>query len=95
MCDLNLLTNFLFQYLTHETKVRVYNGAERDDQGSKVMDFFEKTEDMFNEMKWQKKLRGYPLLFLVSSFKISCTLRTTQNFLVVVAPIIPCEMRKK
>lgn len=56
------------EYLTHETKVRVFQTAERDDQGSKVMDFFEKTEDMFNEMKWQKKLRGYPMLFWVSSY---------------------------
>lgn len=46
------------EYLTEETKSRVYNTAERDDQGSKVSDFFEKTEDMFAEMKWQKKLRG-------------------------------------
>ena len=56
------------EYLTHETKVRVYQTAERDDQGSKVQDFFEKTEDMFNEMKWQKKLRGHPILFWVSSY---------------------------
>lgn len=41
-----------------DTKIRVLNTTERDDQGSKVSDFFERTEDMFNEMKWQKKLRG-------------------------------------
>ena len=46
------------EYLTEETKMRVYYTAERDDQGSKVTDYFEKTEDMFAEMKWQKKLRG-------------------------------------
>ncbi|KAI9577167.1 hypothetical protein GQX74_009687 [Glossina fuscipes] len=39
-----------------------------DDQGSKVADFFDKSEDMFNEMKWQKKLRGQPFLFWVSSY---------------------------
>nr|ASO75059.1 inositol 1,4,5-trisphosphate receptor (IP3R) [Bemisia tabaci] len=55
------------EYLTHDTKVRVFHTAERDDQGSKVSDFFERTTDMFNEMKWQKKLRGQPLLFWVSS----------------------------
>ena len=27
-------------------------------QGSKVNDFFEKTEHMFEEMNWQKKLRS-------------------------------------
>ena len=46
------------EYITAETKFRVYNTAERDDQGSKVSDFFERHEDMFSEMKWQKKLRG-------------------------------------
>ena len=46
------------EYITSDTKVRILNTAERDDQGSKVSDFFERTEDMFNEMKWQKKLRG-------------------------------------
>ena len=46
------------EYITSDTKVKILNTAERDDQGSKVSDFFERTEDMFNEMKWQKKLRG-------------------------------------
>lgn len=46
------------EYITHETKVKVLHTAERDDQGSKVSDFFERTDDMFSEMKWQKKLRG-------------------------------------
>ncbi|XP_046984326.1 inositol 1,4,5-trisphosphate receptor [Schistocerca americana] len=55
------------EYLTQDTKTRILNTAERDDQGSKVSDFFERTEDMFYEMKWQKKLRGQPVLFWVSS----------------------------
>ena len=54
------------EYLTGDTKVRVFNTAERDDQGSKVAAFFEKADDMFEEMKWQKKLRGQPALFWVS-----------------------------
>ncbi|XP_063219999.1 inositol 1,4,5-trisphosphate receptor isoform X2 [Bacillus rossius redtenbacheri] len=55
------------EYLTPDTKVRVLNTAEKDDQGSKVSDFFERSQDMFNEMKWQKKLRGQPVLCWVSS----------------------------
>jgi len=51
------------EYITSDTKVKILNTAERDDQGSKVSDFFERTEDMFNEMKWQKKLRGKILSF--------------------------------
>ena len=46
------------EYLTTETRHRVYLTAERDDQGSKVLDFFDRFDDMFAEMKWQKKLRG-------------------------------------
>ncbi|XP_064473340.1 inositol 1,4,5-trisphosphate receptor type 1-like isoform X1 [Ornithodoros turicata] len=54
------------EFLTRETKVKIYNTTERDEQGSKVSDFFERTEDLFNEMKWQKKLRGQPVLYWVS-----------------------------
>ena len=46
------------EYLTEETKVRTLATTERDDQGSKITDYFEHIEDMFAEMKWQKKLRG-------------------------------------
>ncbi|XP_011151642.1 inositol 1,4,5-trisphosphate receptor isoform X6 [Harpegnathos saltator] len=56
------------ELITMDTKIRVLNTTERDDQGSKVSDFFERTEDMFNEMKWQKKLRGQPVLFWMSSY---------------------------
>ena len=46
------------EFLTQETKTVVLKTAERDEQGSKVADFFGRHEDMFAEMKWQKKLRG-------------------------------------
>ena len=55
------------EYLTEETKTRLFTNAERDDQGSKVSDFFSKTDDCFAEMKWQKKLRSNAGLFWVSS----------------------------
>jgi len=45
-------------YLTKETKDRIYTTTKRDDQNSKVFDFFNKVEDLFAEMKWQKQLRG-------------------------------------
>ncbi|XP_022242149.1 inositol 1,4,5-trisphosphate receptor-like isoform X2 [Limulus polyphemus] len=54
------------EFLTKESKLDVFHTAERDEQGSKVSDFFERSEDLFSEMKWQKKLRGQPLLFWVS-----------------------------
>jgi len=55
------------EYLTEETKDKVYTTAERDEQGSKVSDFFERHEDMFAEMKWQKKLRCKKLAYLIDS----------------------------
>ncbi|KAG8201575.1 hypothetical protein JTE90_011244 [Oedothorax gibbosus] len=54
------------EFLTRESKMEVYYKAERDEQGSKVSDFFGRTDDLYNEMKWQKKLRGQPLLYWVS-----------------------------
>ncbi|XP_069048844.1 inositol 1,4,5-trisphosphate-gated calcium channel ITPR2 isoform X2 [Lepisosteus oculatus] len=54
------------EYLTEESKIRVFNTTERDDQGSKVNDFFQQTEDLYNEMKWQKKIRNNPALFWFS-----------------------------
>ncbi|XP_053261118.1 inositol 1,4,5-trisphosphate receptor type 2 isoform X8 [Podarcis raffonei] len=54
------------EFLTHESKYRVFNTTERDEQGSKVNDFFQQTEDLYNEMKWQKKIRNNPALFWFS-----------------------------
>uniref|UniRef100_A0A8C3V7A3 Inositol 1,4,5-trisphosphate receptor n=1 Tax=Catharus ustulatus TaxID=91951 RepID=A0A8C3V7A3_CATUS len=54
------------EFLTRESKSRVFNTTERDEQGSKVNDFFQQTEDLYNEMKWQKKIRNNPALFWFS-----------------------------
>lgn len=56
------------EYLTKETKFRVFNNAERDDQGSKVAEFFQQVDEMFDEMEWQKKLRG--IIFLIKRSKM-------------------------
>ena len=50
------------EYLTQETKLRVFTTVERDDQGSKVSEFFQLADDMFQEMQWQKNLRGFSFL---------------------------------
>ena len=54
------------EYLTGVTKAEVKEHSDKDEQGSKVRDFFAKTEEMYEEMKWQKKLRSSPALFWVS-----------------------------
>ncbi|XP_072402535.1 inositol 1,4,5-trisphosphate receptor isoform X3 [Diabrotica undecimpunctata] len=77
------------EYLTEDTKVKVLNTAERDDQGSKVADFFDRTEPMFNEMKWQKKLRAQPVLFWVSNY-MSLWSNILFNCAVLINLIVAC-----
>ncbi|KAI0235730.1 Inositol 1,4,5-trisphosphate receptor type 1 [Lamellibrachia satsuma] len=55
------------EYLTEETQRKVYTSATRDKQGSKVSYFFNKIEEMFAEMMWQKHLRSRHVLFWFSS----------------------------
>ncbi|XP_017278513.1 inositol 1,4,5-trisphosphate receptor type 2 isoform X2 [Kryptolebias marmoratus] len=73
------------QYLTEESKMRVFTTTERDDQGSKVNDFFQQFDNLYNEMKWQKKIRKNKALFWFSrhmslwgsiSFYLACILNT-------------------
>lgn len=75
------------EYLPSESKHRVLQTAERDDQGSKVADFFSRLDNLFHEMKWQKKLRGTLLYsyrslvdaIFLKSFHWSNLLRYTIN----------------
>lgn len=46
------------EYLTDKKKDEVFYTCERDEHNSKVSDFFERTEDLYKEMIWQKNLRG-------------------------------------
>ncbi|XP_032555409.1 inositol 1,4,5-trisphosphate receptor type 1 isoform X7 [Chiroxiphia lanceolata] len=75
------------EFLTKESKLRIYYTTERDEQGSKINDFFLKSEDLFNEMNWQKKLRAQPFLYWCArnmSFwsSISFNLAVLMNLLV-------------
>uniref|UniRef100_A0A3B4D1V9 Inositol 1,4,5-trisphosphate receptor n=1 Tax=Pygocentrus nattereri TaxID=42514 RepID=A0A3B4D1V9_PYGNA len=54
------------EFLTEESKFRVFNTTEQDEQGSKVTHFFEQTSFLHNEMEWQKKLRSMPVLYWFS-----------------------------
>nr|XP_037876698.1 inositol 1,4,5-trisphosphate receptor isoform X5 [Bombyx mori] len=75
------------EYLPADSKHRVLQSAERDDQGSKVADFFARLDHLFHEMKWQKKLRGQPLLFWVSSY-MSLWSNILFNFAVLINVIV-------
>lgn len=57
------------EYLTEESKVRVFTTTERDDQGSKVNDFFQQFDNLYNEMRWQKKIRSKSLHSESSAWK--------------------------
>ena len=46
------------EYLTEESKIRVFNTTEQDEQGSKITHFFEQASFLHGEMEWQKKLRS-------------------------------------
>ncbi|KAM6937738.1 inositol 1,4,5-trisphosphate-gated calcium channel ITPR2 [Xenentodon cancila] len=54
------------EYLTEESKLRVFTTTERDDQGSKVNDFFQQFDNLHSEMSWQKKIRKNKALFWFS-----------------------------
>ncbi|KAJ4934650.1 hypothetical protein JOQ06_007435, partial [Pogonophryne albipinna] len=54
------------EFLTEESKIRVFNTTEQDEQGSKVTNFFEQTSFLHGEMEWQKKLRSMPVLYWFS-----------------------------
>ncbi|KAM9807824.1 inositol 1,4,5-trisphosphate-gated calcium channel ITPR2 [Neosynchiropus ocellatus] len=71
------------EYLTEESKFRVFTTTERDDQGSKVNDFFQQFDNLYNEMRWQKKIRKNKAMFWFSrhislwgsiSFYLACLL---------------------
>ncbi|PAV80527.1 hypothetical protein WR25_22907 [Diploscapter pachys] len=91
-------------YLTKETKFSVYNETERDNQGSKVTEFFEKWPDLYEEMKWQRKLQGdlsatnpfiyTPLiastLFLYSQWDEKSSLAKTSNIITAFGAVLLC-----
>ncbi|NWX03945.1 ITPR3 protein, partial [Caloenas nicobarica] len=54
------------EFLTKETKYRLFTTTEQDEQGSKVSDFFDQSSFLHNEMEWQKKLRSMPLMYWFS-----------------------------
>lgn len=55
------------EFLTDETKQRVFLTTEKDEQDSKVKGFFSAVDDMHNEMKWQQELRRDVWLYWFSS----------------------------
>ena len=77
------------EYLTSETKQKIFLLTEKDEQNSKITGFFEAVESMWDEMKWQKKLRQQTQLYWFSSHMslwsdISFNFAVLINFLVAI-----------
>ena len=45
------------EYLTEETKQKVFLYTEKDQQNSKITGYFESIDTMYDEIKWQNKLQ--------------------------------------
>ncbi|KAK2709545.1 inositol 1,4,5-trisphosphate receptor-like isoform X2 [Artemia franciscana] len=55
------------EYIVEETKQKVFQSCDRDDKGSKVSDFFSRVDGLYEEMRWQKKLRSFSTLYWTSA----------------------------
>lgn len=78
----------LCDYLTSETKRKVFMTTEKDEQNSKITGFFEQVDTMWDEMKWQKRLRQRAWLYWLNSNislwgNISFNLAVLINLLIV------------
>lgn len=74
------------EYLTEESKVRVFTTTERDDQGSKVNDFFQQFDNLYNEMRWQKKIRSKASYSESTSCQMAMAVTGGQLRLTIVLP---------
>lgn len=85
-------------YLNDNARKRVFLKTEVDEQGSKVTDFYERVNNLFEEMKWQKQLKSRPRLYTIamnySRWKmLAVTMAVLQNVLVACSfPFDKAEM---
>ncbi|EGT46599.1 hypothetical protein CAEBREN_30230 [Caenorhabditis brenneri] len=81
--------NDICSFLTKETKDYVYNNTERDNQGSKVTEFFDQWESMYHEMIWQRKLQDRKWLSWCA-FRLPLWTRLSFHFAFIVNAIVAC-----
>lgn len=73
------------EYLTDETKSQVFHDTEQDERGSKIPSFFQKVDDLFEEMKWQRELQTKPILHSIARYmSLWSNLEFKLSFLVTV-----------
>ncbi|CAI2351552.1 unnamed protein product [Caenorhabditis sp. 36 PRJEB53466] len=81
--------NDICSYLTKDTKDYVYNNTERDNQGSKVTEFFDQWDSMYHEMIWQRKLQDRKWLSWCA-FRLPIWTRLSFHFAFIVNAIVAC-----
>lgn len=79
--------NDICSYLTKDTKDYVYNNTERDNQGSKVTEFFDEWETMYHEMIWQRKLQDRKWLSWCA-FRLPLWTRLSFHFAFIVNALV-------
>jgi hypothetical protein len=77
----------LCQHLTDETKALVKHETKMDEQGSKVDDFFSKTDGLYEEMKCQQQLEDMPMKWIPRSISLWSTIAFS---LAIVSNILIC-----
>ncbi|EGD76540.1 type I inositol triphosphate receptor [Salpingoeca rosetta] len=81
-------------YLSENSKEAVYLETDVNEQGSKVPEFFIKVNSLYEEMKWQKKLKSRPGLYTATvNYTVWKTLSFTFGLLinVLVGTCFPFE----
>uniref|UniRef100_A0A8R1DTF9 Inositol 1,4,5-trisphosphate receptor n=1 Tax=Caenorhabditis japonica TaxID=281687 RepID=A0A8R1DTF9_CAEJA len=81
--------NDICSYLTKDTKDYVYNNTERDNQGSKVTEFFDQWDSMYHEMIWQRKLQDRKWLSWCA-FRLPLWTRLSFHFAFIVNALVAC-----
>ena len=56
----------LCQFLSQSSKQEIMKGVDVDEQGSKIPEFFMRVQDLYENMKWQRKLKSCWTLFQIT-----------------------------
>ena len=56
----------LCQFLSQSSKRELLQGVDVDEQGSKIPEFFMRVQDLYENMKWQRKLKSCWTLFQIT-----------------------------
>ncbi|KAG5678613.1 hypothetical protein PVAND_008274 [Polypedilum vanderplanki] len=55
--------------LKKNEKIKLFKSCERDEQGSKILDFFNKSEELYERLVWEKGISKYSVLLNIAKNK--------------------------